>query len=75
MKITDRIAAAEAEFYSENVHEPRFLIMSFYSLLELLDELKEEGKFVYEFPEDLEEYYGLVIATTTNPKVEDFKLA
>lgn len=72
--ISERIIAAEAEFFNENAYEAKYLIMSPYSFIELVDELRDSGDHSVEFPEDVTSYEGLIIATTHHYSIDEFKI-
>ena len=72
--ISERIIAAEAEFFNKNAYEAKYLIMSPYSFMELVDELRGSGDYNVEFPEDVTSYEGLIIATTHHYSIDEFKV-
>lgn len=72
--ISERILAAEAEFFDNNAYEAKYLIMSPYSFIELVDELRDSDDHRVEFPEDVTSYEGLIIATTHHYSIDEFRI-
>lgn len=72
--ISERILAAEAEFFDNNAYEAKYLIMSPYSFIELVDELRDSDGHRVEFPEDVTSYEGLIIATTHHYSIDEFRI-
>lgn len=72
--ISERIMAAETEFFNKNAHEAKYLIMSPYSFIELVDELRDSDDHSVEFPEDVTSYEGLIIATTHHYSIDEFRV-
>lgn len=64
MGIEDRIREKEVRFFSEEVRDPKYIVMTPEAYAELFDRDFEEHT----------SYEGLIVCITNNPQVIDFEI-